>query len=339
MAKGEKSQLQFDAANIMGPGTTGTVVNITEKLKRTSEPERGVPRETSKVTEESPLINCLRPERVFVKFIKRDTLMVGKDTKHILQGGMAEGSSFTVAMPKQRSGAYKNVLTDSEKTFLEHILGRSLSIYERPETNYWRNLKMRLTKGGEYLDLSVPRDYIMYKVLLANDKLICPSLKDLEERPKETYRFVLTSDSGTVTHETNKMKKSLRASEAFSTIIDDRAALQYVAEFIKSKPISESSTTDYIKTEAFKAMQESPDNFIAVVEDPLFKTKVLMKECLKAGILRKSGENWFTEANAPLANPGGEPTLDVAAAFLNLPINQSLKLTIEEKLRKYKEKV
>ena len=78
---------------------------------------------------------------------------------------------FTVPIIES-SGAYVNVLTNDEKTYLEKSMGlepNALSVYLKRD-NYWANYSVRLTKGDNYLDLSIPDDYIKYKVLLANNE-------------------------------------------------------------------------------------------------------------------------------------------------------------------------
>jgi hypothetical protein len=59
---------------------------------------------------------------------------------------MAETSTFTVTVPKLRSGTYKNVLTDDEKDFLEATMGLevgALNVYNK-DNNFWSNN----TEGG-----------------------------------------------------------------------------------------------------------------------------------------------------------------------------------------------
>ena len=112
------------------------------------------------VEEEAPMVSCLKNERVEIRFIPK----IGKidNPKHVMFGGMAEGAVKTFTVPLLQSGAYVNVLTNEEKTFLEEVMGleyNALSIYKK-NNNYWDNLFVRLTKEPTYLDLSNPDDYI-----------------------------------------------------------------------------------------------------------------------------------------------------------------------------------
>ncbi len=60
-------------------------------------------------------INCLRNERIIVRFLPKETGLVS-NPKHLLFGGMAEGTTRTFVVPKLSSGAYTNILTDNEKS-------------------------------------------------------------------------------------------------------------------------------------------------------------------------------------------------------------------------------
>ena len=151
--------------------------------------------------QKAPIINCLRNERITVRHIDRQRGMV-TNPKHVLYGGMAENAVKTYVVPRLSSGMYVNVLTDSEKSYLEDIMGlenNALSIYKKQD-NFWDDSnengisRVRLTKQDNYFNLSDPEDYIRYKILLANKDFIAPSMQVLEDRPKSTYEFVIISE-------------------------------------------------------------------------------------------------------------------------------------------------
>ena len=144
-------------------------------------------------------INCLRNERVIVRYILRPSTMV-PNKNHVLYGGMAETAIRRFTVPRLSNGSFKNVLTNQ---YLEHVMGlefNALSVHNR-KNNFWDDSnpegfgRVELHKQDNYLDLSVPEDYIKYKVLLANKDQICPSMQELEERPKATYQFVILSEN------------------------------------------------------------------------------------------------------------------------------------------------
>lgn len=163
------------------------------------------------------LVCCLRKERVIVRFVPRPSYMV-QNPKHILYGGLAENATITFVVPRLSTGIYKNVLTDSEKSYLEHVMGlefNALSIY-RKRDNFWDDSndsgigRVTLHKQDNYLDLSNPEDYIKYKILLANKDYIAGSLQELEDHPKATYKFVIISEEAESKMASNKMSITMQ---------------------------------------------------------------------------------------------------------------------------------
>jgi hypothetical protein len=67
-----------------------------------------------KVKETETPINCLRKEKVIVRYIPRERGNI-TNPKHVLYGGMAENAVRTYTVPKMSNGIYRNPLTDSEK--------------------------------------------------------------------------------------------------------------------------------------------------------------------------------------------------------------------------------
>lgn len=113
-------------------------------------------------------VSCLTNERIIVRHIPKQSGIV-TNPKHILYGGMAENAIRSLCAPKLSSGAFINVLTDTEKDYLERIMGledNALSIYKKKD-NFWESVYVRLTKQDNFLNLADPNDYIKYKILLA----------------------------------------------------------------------------------------------------------------------------------------------------------------------------
>ena len=145
-----------------------------------------------KSLDNKPLINCLRNVRVIVRRIPKNHGMV-TDPRHVYSNGMAEDAVRFFTVPVLRSGAFVNVLTANEKNYLEYVMGlpiNALSIYKKTD-NYWSNRLVRLRKQDNYFDLSVPEEYINYKILLANKDYIAPSLEEYERQPLETYEYYI----------------------------------------------------------------------------------------------------------------------------------------------------
>ena len=286
-------------------------------------------------TVDEPIVNCLKNEKIIVKHVPKETGMV-RDPKHILYGGMAESAVKWFTVPRLTSGMYVNVLTNAEKTCLEEVMGleyNALSIYNKTD-NFWDNFMVRLTKQDNILDLSNPEDYIKYKVLLANKDFIAPSLQELEDHPKATYQFVIIHENEESQASKKKMNATMQAYMEFGKIQDNADILRTIIETIDGRPTSKNSKIEFLQDKVGKLIQADAKLFVRVASDPLLSTKVLIKKAIEGGLISNRGGMLYLKADGtPLCGDNEEPTLSIAAKFLNLPKNQELKFSLEAKLK------
>ena len=292
---------------------------------------------------DTQLVSCLRNERVIVRHIPKQSGMV-TNPRHILYGGMAENAKKTFVVPRLSSGVFVNVLTDSEKAYLEEIMGleyNALSVYKRPESeNYWNDgndtgiSRVTLGKDDNYLNLADPEDYIRYKILLANKDFIAPSMQALEDSPKETYQFVIIAEGEETKMAKNNMSYTMRCYKEFGKVEEDADTLRTIVELIDGRPTSPHSKLEFLQTKANNLIQADSKLFLRVVTDPLLSTKVLIKKAIAANLISNRGNYlYMRNDNSPLCESNEEPTLNIAAKYLNSPKHQEIKFGIEAKLK------
>lgn len=300
-------------------------------------------KKVSKVNKESKqLVSCLRNERVIVRYIPKKSGIWGNNPKHILAGGMAEGAIRTFVVPRLSSGMFVNVLTDNEKAFLEEIMGleyNALSIYKKVD-NFWDDgnengiNRVRLTKQDNYFNLSDPEDYIRYKILLANKDYIAPSIQSLQDRPKATYQFVIISEGDETKVAKSNMSSTMMCYKEFGKIENDGDLLRVIIETISGKPVSQNSKLEFLHTKINELIQTDSKIFLKVITDPMLSTKVLIKKSIEAGLISNRGNYLYLRSdNSPLCEDNEEPTLNIAAKYLNSPKHQEIKFTLEANLK------
>lgn len=307
-----------------------STVGHKEQLKKNSEVYTG------------ELVSCLRNERIIVRYLPKLTGIWGNNPKHVLAGGMAEGASKVFVVPKLSSGVYVNILTDSEKVFLENIMGleyNALSVYKKVD-NYWSDAnynainKVRLTKQDNYLDLSNPDDYIRYKILLANKDFIAPSLKEVQDYPKATYQFVIISEGEETKVAKSNMSAKMMCYKEFGKIEDNIDILRTIIETLEGRPTSPKSKIEFLQTKINDLIQADSKMFLKAITDPMLSTKVLIKKSIEAGIIANRGNFLYLKSdNSPLCEGGEEPTINIAAKYLNSPKHQEIKFMLEAKLK------
>lgn len=285
--------------------------------------------------EPETVVSCLRNERIIVRHVPKDNGMI-TNPKHVLAGGMAETAVRIFTVPRLSSGLYVNPLTDNEKAYLEEIMGleyNALSIYKKKD-NYWDNYQVRLTKADNYLDLSSPDDYIKYKILLANKNFIADSIQTLQDKPKATYQYVIISEGEESRAARTNMSTTMRCYKEFGKIENEVDILRTIIETIDGRPTSPNEKLEFLHSKINTLIQADSKLFLKVITDPLLSTKVLIKKGVENGVISKRADFYYIKAdNSPLCGNNEEPTLSVAAKFLNLPKNQELKLSIEAKLK------
>ena len=292
-------------------------------------------------TEEDSFVNCLRNERIIVRHIPKESGMV-TNPKHILFGGMAENATRTFVVPRLSSGMFVNVLTDKEKAFLEEIMGleyNALSIYKKVD-NFWDDSnengisRVRLTKQDNYFNLSDPEDYIRYKILLANKDYIAPSLQVLQDNPKATYQFVIISEGEETKTAKDNMSTTMKCYKEFGKVENDIDILRAIIESIDGRPTSPTAKLEFLQTKINNLIQADSKLFLKIITDPLLDTKVLIKKSIEAGLISNRGNYLYLRSdNSPLCEANEEPTLNIAAKYLNAPKHQEIKFALEAKLK------
>lgn len=280
------------------------------------------------------LVSCLRNEKIIVKFLPKDGGLV-TDKKHILYGGLGESSKRRYTVPRTSTGVFVNVLTNSEKAFLEDLMGlphNAMSVYLKTD-NFWENKYVTLGKDNSVLDLSNPEDYIKYKILKVNTDFIAPSEESLKTLRKATYQYVLMKEGEEVSTSINSLNIASSAYMKFGELKSDVEKLALIVEIATGKVVSKLDPNTVL-SQVGTLIQNNPKAFITAAEDEYLDTKLLLKKSIAKGLVRKKGQYYyFTEDNSPICNEGQEPILQVACAYLNAPKHQEKMFALQAKLK------
>lgn len=324
--------------DILDDSTSNLEVKPVEAIKN-SAPKTRSKKVAKEVIEDNTSIipSCLRNEVVYVKHIDKPTGLV-TNKKHVLYGGMASTSVRRFTVPLLKSGMYTNILTDSEKSYLEDVMGleyNALSIYNKKD-NFWDDdnpigiSTVSITKDGIKLDLSNPEDYIRYKILLANKNLIAPSTQELRDKPKETYEFVMTTEQSDIEDESREMSTLMECYKNYGKYENNFDVLKTIVESIDSRPIAINTKIAFLQAKCNNLIQKNGKLFKEVITDPLLMVKVDINKGVVNKVISKRGNYYYlAKGNLPLCESNQDPTLTNAAMFLNSPKHQEIKFSIE----------
>ncbi len=190
-----------------------------------------------------------------------------------------------------------------------------------------------MKKGDNHLDLSNPNDYIAYKILLLNKDEVASSLEDYKNHPKATHMFYILKEGDEIKQANDNLSVSSKAYMLFGELKNNLKKLTIVLETVDGKAISNNVKSDVLYSHVEKTLSTNPKLFIQVAEDPYLDTKVIIKDSINLGLIKKNGDYYYLMDNTAMCKPNQEPTLKSACEFINLPKNQEIKLNLEAKIK------
>lgn len=280
--------------------------------------------------EENKIKFELPNKKVVVKYIKRRRGMAAGDhitEDHVISGNMLKGSTRRYTAPMLKNGAIANVLTKDEKEYLEAVMGGiNLSVYG----DYWLNRYVTLYKDDNYLDLSHPNDYISYKILKFLPDQIAPSWEVRNQ--KASYDFVIVEEGAELKENKKKYDAKKEAFKLYGKVEDDKNQLIGILKLLTNKPISKNSTLDWVQAQVEEFIDNSPSNFINLIKDGSFHTKILINKGVDLGVINKESNKYITADGLSLCEADELPTFVNAVKYLDSPKNEEIRSLIEAKI-------
>lgn len=327
----ENNKLEFDIDDV-----SEEIPMVNVPMVETKQTQKPISKQTNMVQVETPmLINCLKNEKIIVRFINRKYELTN-NPKHVYYGGMANNAVRIFTLPIDfTTKTYTNPLTKDEQNYLEHILGleeNDLSVYKRVE-NFWENFSVPLRKEDNIFDLSDPMSYIQYKVLLCNNDQIASSLGELSTTPKATYQFVIVSPEELKLKESSEMTITTKAYRLFGQIEQNTTKLRYVLGIMEGKPVSDNVDSEWLVAQVHTQLKKNPQLFVDILSDKLLDIKLLIFKAVKAKLVNRVGTLYYdADTRTPLSEGAIDPTIEAAAAYIASPKKQEYKLLLEAKL-------
>lgn len=283
--------------------------------------------------------NPLKKETVEVKFIRSTSKMYSNESP--LGGGLAETASITYTVPRE-NGMIKQILTPDEIAFFENYFGlpEGAMNFNAITNNYWTTYnrgyinRVTLDKNGKRLDLSNAKDYIEYKILLANTEYICPNQETLENFRKATYRFVLNNDNTVAMSAGKSADLKFELFEIYGKYKEDADMLRVICYLIEHKKVSPKTKIELLKSKVVSMMENRAKDCYAVMSSKNLEQKKVILIGVEKGIISdRNGFYYYTENGQKLSDEYEEPNLNNAANYLADVANQELYFSISKKIK------
>jgi len=245
-----------------------------------------------------------------------------------------EGTFDNYVWAQDRNGKLKNLFTDEEKDFLEKELRmepNTLSVYNKQ--NPLREKMIKLGKDPIKLVLSDPDDFIQLKILLTNSDKIAPSVKDIKK--KATYKYYVEDEDDILEITMDKTSLTQKAWMAYGEMSKDKRKLAGFIRIytqVKNKPIvkiDSSVKLETLQAKVSNVVQNDMKNFVELVENPSYDTILLIAEGVESGEVEKKQTTYYLKGGKDKMGSTLRETID----FLNSPMNQELRLILEEKVK------
>lgn len=294
--------------------------------------------------EKEQLVNPLRNEVVVVRFIERYRGITA-DKEGDFYGGMGSRSEWPLYVPNKRgSSELMNPLTKSEKAYFEELLGRDLGIYSKGgEPSYWMTGTtgawncVVLRKGGLVLHLDNPRDYFYWKILLLHKELVAGSIEEMENSPRATQLFYMSSEKAELESMSAKANTKFDAYMKYGKFKDDAEVLRYLIFMMDNKQEARSTTLDQLQIKVMSYIDNDLSRFSDFINDKMLETKALLIAAAKIKAVlydNQTGFFYVKDTHQKMCQESEEPRLSAAARWINEPENHDVLMDIQKKARK-----
>lgn len=291
-----------------------------------------------------PTINPLRDEIVVVRFIE-SYRGITADKEGDFYGGMGSRSEWPLYVPtKHSSSELMNPLTKDEKNYFEGVLGRDLGIYPKNgEPSYWMTGAkgawncVTLRKSGLILHLDNIKDYFYWKILRLHPELVAGSLEELENNPRTTQLFYMTSERAEVENKSMKANMKYEAFKKYGEIMDNDEVLRYIIFMMDNRQEARNSTRDMLQMKVTSYIDNDLKRIKGILDDPMMQTKALLVAAARMKVVNYDSRTGFfynKEDGRKMCEEHEEPRLGAAARWVNEPEQHDILIMLQRKCRK-----
>lgn len=222
-------------------------------------------------------------------------------------------------------GGYRTGLTKEEEIRFEKELGLKEGTLNK-KSIWWSEVEIKIPAKQLKLDLSDPINELKLKVMQASSKFANSQL-ELNKWPNAQY--VIVDEQEEAELESIIIDKEITAYEKFmnTTVEDKRGILK-----LYGKRGVDNTTESLVKTTLHKELKADPDKFLKIIEDKDLKTKMFIYDLIEYNILTKV-KNYYKDGDEVI---GG--SMEEVIAYLNTPKNNTLKVSLQDKLSKARKK-
>jgi hypothetical protein len=185
-----------------------------------------------------------------------------------------------------------------------------------------------LKKEGAMYNKKNPVDFIYIRIL-EDSESVGNSIQNAKERG---CKFAMIKEKDQFKKEKLDISSAKAAFKLYNKYEDDESVLRYLLSNL-GKPVSITTSGEFLQTEAWKEMNASPVMFAAVLGDEHLSTKIDITSLLRFKLINKVNSLYYFEKGEPIMLDGETNDIDGAARYLKSGIGQEMFLTLKAKLK------
>jgi len=268
----------------------------------------------------------LKNKKVALKPIDGKDLTLIKSSSNSIHSFMYDGAMFERCLPISDKGYYFNPFeSPEEKEFFESVIGIDLTPNSNDPNCVWNTGKSNLTRvkfevdasiklNGYMLDLSIPEDMIKYKILkMWHD--IAPSWE--QRLDKQHYVWALKDGEY---EDTSKKTAAEVLTKCYTEFGKLQSNIDRMVEFLRLYHLSKKDfievpkniTSNRLVQDIDEIISKDKKGFLAIIDDPDKKYKILLLNGVTAGAITKNGVDSY---NLP---GGSKYTMEEMISYLAL---------------------
>lgn len=223
-------------------------------------------------------------------------------------------TNYTVA-PARSARGYHVELSEDEKTYLLDALNLPPKSLD-PNSDYWRDFSVKIPDHGTVLRLDIPLEYLQYKVLLQAKSVS----SKYEDKPSAEWRLRDREAEAKVDNTKFSAKR-----KAF--ILSDKMSIEECLDILKMVGRNAGSMgPDLIQNSVSVLIEEDPNLFMSLYNDPMKKVKVTVADAIAHNIITKRSDIWW------FGDHQMGHTKDDVASYLSNPKNQELLIAVRSRI-------
>jgi len=228
---------------------------------------------------------------------------------------------FTQITPQAKNGVHVTGLTEEMEAEFTRLLSLTPGTLSKYNKDYWGAFRVKVPKEGVVLDLSDPKDRLTYYVLRANTA-VANSEAEKADSPDADYVLTSIEQEAKASNAKNKVRK-LANKKFYNMNIDEMRDFLVVFGDDPGE-----ASNDFIEDTITKIIDDTPEAFLEIVNDPTYETRLFIGKCVKNRLLKKAGSKYSLM-------PGGDIigfSIEETIAYLKDPVNQEVYVSLKNRL-------